>query len=375
MIIKIKKIFRYIGLYGLNRTVEKILTFIHTNYNFINIKKSFIKINETSNIGLIGCGNFAFSTICFFLSKKNKNFLISSFDIDKKKSESLTNFFGGKSLNSVSEIFQDNKIKLIYISSSHSSHAEYAISCIENNKHVHIEKPHIINFDQLIKLNKAMKNKPNIKVFLGFNRPFSKITQTLKKKISEEKGYNISNFFILGHKLPKSHWYYDPGEGSRVISNLCHWSDLLIYLTPYSELFPIDIIPSSPQDDGNFSISVIFDNKSFSNLIFSSNADTFEGVRECINIQRGDLYAKIIDYKYMDISKNHLNSTIKDKVKDQGHELSILNSYNSVMNNSPSLLDRKYIILTGFFFLKLDEAIKNNKKIRINEKDFLMIYQ
>ena len=77
----------------------------------------------------------------------------------------------------------------------------------------------------------------------------------------------------------------------------------------------------------------------------------------------------------MDISKNHLNSTIKDKVKDQGHELSILNSYNSVMNNSPSLLDRKYIILTGFFFLKLDEAIKNNKKIRINEKDFLMIYQ
>ena len=107
-----------------------------------------------------------------------------------------------------------------------------------------------------------MKNKPNIKVFLGFNRPFSKITQTLKKKLSEEKGYNISNFFILGHKLPKSHWYYDPGEGSRVISNLCHWSDLLIYLTPYSELFPIDIIPSSPQDDGNFSISVIFD-KSF----------------------------------------------------------------------------------------------------------------
>ena len=114
-------------------------------------------------------------------------------------------------------------------------------------------------------------------------------------------------------------------------------------------MFPIDII-FIPQDDGNFSISVIFDNKSFSNLIFSSNADNFEGVRECINIQRGDLYAKIIDYKYMDISKITLNSTqIKDKVKDQGHELSILNFYNSVMNNSPSLLDRKYN--TYWFFL------------------------
>ena len=60
-----------------------------------------------------------------------------------------------------------------------------------------------------------MKNKPNIKVFLGFNRPFSKITQTLKKKLSEEKGYNISNFFICAHKLPKSLLVLRSYEGSR----------------------------------------------------------------------------------------------------------------------------------------------------------------
>ena len=375
MIYQIKKIYRYIQLHGLKRTLQKIITFMHNKNILINYKFIDHKINDKGSfVSIIGCGNFAFSTISFFLSEKNKNFLVSCFDTDKNKSKSLSKYFGGKFVQNIEEILEDRDIKLVYISSNHSTHCEYAIACIKNNKNVHIEKPHVINFNQLKNLNQIMRQNPKVKVFLGFNRPFSKFTNILKKNLNKEKGYNISNFFILGHKLDKSHWYYKSGEGSRAISNLCHWSDLLIYLTPYKEIFPISIIPCSPKDSSNFSISIIFNNKSFSNLIFTSNANSFEGVRESINIQRGDLYAKIIDYKFINIVKDQKVIYSEDLKKDQGHQMSIVNSYDNVSKNLKRSFERKYIVLTGYFFLKIDESLRKNKKMNISEKEFLLFY-
>lgn len=375
MLLKIKKIIKYIQLYGISRTYEKILTHIHSRYNFKFYKiKSDFKANENNPVALIGCGNFAFSTIGFFLSKKNKNFLNLNYDLDQNKSISLSNFFGGKFTNNVQDIYNNDQIKLVYISSNHASHAPYAIECIKNDKYVHIEKPHVVNFEQLKSLSSIMKEKSNVKVFLGFNRPFSDLTVKIKKELDKEQGNTISNFFILGHKLSKDHWYYKINEGSRVISNLCHWTDLLLNLIDYEDLFPIEIIPCSPASNDNFSVSIIFNNKSFSNLIFSSEAEAFEGVRESINIQKGNLYAKILDYKYLEISRGHETIKINKKIKDQGHKLSILNSYLSTLNSSPYNLSRKYIILTGFFYLKIDQSLKLNQKMIIKEEDFLKFY-
>ena len=377
MIYTIKKVFRYINILGLNRTIEKIITYLHNKNYIINLKfiKKFRQVNKNKFVSIIGCGNFSFSTISFFLAKESKDFLISCFDTDKKKSDSLTKFFGGYVAENIDEILNNDNIRLVYIASNHNSHCEYAVSLISKNKNVHIEKPHVVNFEQLKNLNNAMKLNPKVRVFMGFNRPFSKYTKILKKELDKEKGYNISNFFILGHKLDSTHWYYDPKEGSRLISNLCHWTDLLLHLTPYDEIFPISIIPSSPKDKSNFSVSIIFNKKSFSNLIFTSNANTFEGVRETINIQRGDIYAKIIDYKHLDIVRNQKIVYSNSAIKDQGHEQSVLNSYNSVLSNSSQPPSRKDIILTAYFFLKIDESLKNNKIIEIKEKDFLEFYR
>lgn len=371
---QIKKIYRYVQLHGFKRTLQKIITLLHNKNILITFKSPNLNKNAKKFVSIIGCGNFAFSTIAFFLSEKNKNFLISCFDINKKKSRSLANYFGGAFLQNKEEIFKDKNVSLVYIASSHSTHCDYAISCINNNKNVHIEKPHVVNFNQLKQLNQAMRKNPKVKVFLGFNRPFSKFTKILKKHLDKEVGYNISNFFILGHKLNKSHWYYRSGEGSRAISNLCHWSDLLIYLTPYKEIFPISIIPCSPKDNSNFSISIIFNNMSFSNIIFTSNANSFEGVRENINIQRGDLYAKIIDYKYMNIVRDQKIIHSSESIKDQGHQMSIMNSYDNVLKKSKRSLERKYIVLTGYFFLKIDESLRKNQKINISKQVFERFY-
>jgi putative NADH-flavin reductase len=109
-------------------------------------------------------------------------------------------------------------------------------------------------------------------------------------------------------------------------------------------------------------------------LIFTSNANSFEGVRESINIQRGDLYAKIIDYKFINIVKDQKVIYSEDSKKDQGHQMSIVNSYDNVSKNLKRSFERKYIVLTGYFFLKIDESLRKNKKMNISEKEFLLFY-
>ena len=47
------------------------------------------------------------------------------------------------------DVINDPHIDLIYIVSNHASHAEYAIAAIKQGKAVHIEKPHVVNEDQL----------------------------------------------------------------------------------------------------------------------------------------------------------------------------------------------------------------------------------
>ena len=77
------------------------------------------------------------------------------------------------------KIVKDPSIDLVYIASNHATHAEYAIECINAGKHTHIEKPHVVNKDQLSRLISAMARNPKVKVFLGFNRPKSRL---FKKK-------------------------------------------------------------------------------------------------------------------------------------------------------------------------------------------------
>ena len=77
----------------------------------------------------------------------------------------------------------------------------------------------------------------------------------------------------------------------------------------------------------------------------------------------------------MDIVRNQKIVYSNSAIKDQGHEQSVLNSYNSVLSNSSQPPSRKDIILTAYFFLKIDESLKNNKIIEIKEKDFLEFYR
>jgi len=103
-------------------------------------------LSKKRNIGLVGCGQFGFATIGYFISKKSPYNLLKAFDIDKKNQKSFEKFHSLEHTQNVDDVFNNDKIETIYIASNHYTHTEYAIKAIEKNKTVYIEKPISVNY-------------------------------------------------------------------------------------------------------------------------------------------------------------------------------------------------------------------------------------
>ncbi|PWK50879.1 Gfo/Idh/MocA family protein [Pleionea mediterranea] len=370
LIFKIKKVTRYVGMYGLERTLKKVRSQYH-----MQSKTSFVNewVNEQGNtdgdVAIIGCGNFAFSTIAHYVSKKTQGKIKYTLDTDSSKSLSLAKEYKAyKATENYEEILNDPGVKVIYIASNHASHAEYAILALECGKDVHIEKPHVVNYEQLVRLEQAMLTYPNSRVFLGFNRPKSKLFKILMGEVEKQPGNIMMNWFIAGHEIDDDHWYFSEAEGGRVMGNLCHWSDLCLHLVGIENAFPCTISPAiATEAKSNFAVTVTFADGSQAALTFSAKGHTFEGVREYLNIHKGDLLASLRDFQDLSldiIDKQHLKRL---RHRDHGHCVNITHSYNAHKNNtSGESLD--YVRGSALFVLKIKEALDTNSVIICENK-------
>lgn len=353
------KLQRYTFILGLRRTIIKV--FGRKRYHFpawIFINPfCFSKHNQIT--GIIGCGQFAYSTICFFLLKNRYNSLKYVFDHSASASLSLAKCFGAKSIISHSDLI--NACDVIYIASNHYTHTDYAIEALEMFKTVYCEKPLSVNFNQLKRLHQVViKNKG--KFFAGYNRPHSKFILHITDKYKNLLTSNPVSLdcFLIGHKIPPDHWYRNPNEGTRVCGNLGHWIDLFIHLLSFKCKFPqtfsLSLISSDPTNADDNCILVIntSDHDLFSVQI-SSREEPFEGINETINLQCSTLHAKIDDFRKCVIRDGVKLTKLSSWPKDVGHEKSILQPFIGSHRNVFELFLSSYVTLS---FAKL---VKNGE--------------
>ncbi|KLD99958.1 MULTISPECIES: Gfo/Idh/MocA family protein [Aliarcobacter] len=327
MIYKIKKLIRFISIYGLNRTLFKV---------FGRLRISILRIPSLKkrNIGLIGCGQFGFATIGYFISKKSPSNFLKAFDINKKHQKSFESFHNLAHIENVNEIFEDKNIDIVYIASNHYSHTEYAIKAIENNKVVYIEKPISVNYNQFKNLTNSIK-KYNAIVFAGYNRPFSNAIIDLKNyiKIFDNKPFSI-NYFISGHFIEQDHWYRNFEEGTRICGNVGHWLDLTIHIFFWRNKLPneynITISYSNlDETDDNISIIITTEFNDIVSIMLSSRCEPFEGINESLNLHYNKTIAKIDDFRKMTIWQDEKLINKKYWPKDVGHHKGILQPFNT----------------------------------------------
>jgi predicted dehydrogenase len=98
-------------------------------------------------------------------------------------------------------VIEDAQVDLIYIASNHASHAPYAVAALKRGKSAYVEKPIAVSIDQLAALV-AAANTSSGRLFVGYNRPFSKAVRRLRECSLDTAGAMTLACFISGHQLP-----------------------------------------------------------------------------------------------------------------------------------------------------------------------------
>lgn len=368
---KLKKVIYYVRLYGFKRTLikvkgqyhlKKIEEFLGGKWVNQNCKAPY---SSDRCIAIIGCGYYSYSVIAYYLRGVNKDFLRCTLDVNRARCRSLCADYGGAyATDDFQQILQDDQVKLVFIASNHSTHADYAAKCIRAGKSVHIEKPHVVSQAQLDMLTCAQKDNPLAKVCLGFNRPKSYLFSRLMESLSLQLGTSMINWFVVGHHLEDGHWYYDAKEGGRILGNLSHWSDLTLQMVGVEKAFPCEIVPATlPGAKSDYIVAINFADGSAATISFSAKGKTSTGVREVLNLQRGDCIVNLNNFGELNIDYSNSSRRYKPFFRDHGHRNNILNSYKAVTSKEFQGESVEYVRATARFFLAIRDAMQTGQKI------------
>ena len=230
----------------------------------INLEPTTSKVN----LGILGAGNFASTTIMPILKELKKDCQVLGIASSTGLSaQSLaTNFKIKNKYTTEEEILNSPEIDAVLILTPHFNHAELVIKALSKGKAIYVEKPLALTSTSLVEIEEAIYNADNPKLFIGFNRRFSEATQFVKQKLIQNPANSISFRFSVP-PLDKDHWTnIKEIGGGRVVGEAIHAIDLACYLF---DSLPQSISSSAPIDKENNEVN---ENQVFINVNFANGA-------------------------------------------------------------------------------------------------------
>lgn len=359
-----RKVLRYCRLYGPRRTWIKVQGQRHKRKRLETLPPSSPPA-DGQPVGLIGCGNYAYSNIAYYLTRNFGRVIGGCMDVDPHHAASLARRYRVPlHTTDAARLLDDERLRLFYVASNHASHAEYAVEALRRGKDVYIEKPHVVSEEQLRRLAAAMRDSDG-RVYLGFNRPGSRLGRLVREHLSRESGPGVYNWFVAGHAIDPDHWYFRPQEGGRVLGNLCHWTDFL-YTLVTEVRFPIRIVPTRHErSDVDIGVNYVFGDGTIGAITFSAKGHTFEGVKERFAGHRGDTLLSLDDFQRLTVEVVERKHRYRNLFRDHGHEANITAAYRNAIGREP--YDRparlEHVVGTALLFLKTREALETGRPV------------
>lgn len=282
------------------------------------------KKQEIVNVGVIGAGNFATSTLLPNLKKidaVNFQCLANSTGLP---AESVAKKYHFKSFTTdYKKILYDKDIDAVFILTSNMSHAQLTIDSLLAGKHVFVEKPLALSETDLQRIVDAQKKSQKI-VMVGFNRRYAPLAIQLKQFFKKRIGPMICYYRVNAEKIPSDHWIYDAEQGGgRLISESCHFIDFLSYITgsKISEITTnvISSHSSKPDDIDNFNINITFEDGSIGLIIYTNKGDDSYSKEMCEFFADGSV-AFLKDFRKLEFMVNGRKKQFKRRFSlDKGH--------------------------------------------------------
>ena len=319
-----------------------ILTFLEYPENSKADEESLIQVNvgkKTNKkricVGFIGAGNFAASDLLPIIYRYSKKFRLKYIvNRTSEKAVNLSRQFNAEYVsNNIDDILNDSEVDLVMICTSHDSHANLVLKCLEANKHVYVEKPLATTLEQLESIEEFYAYATTDEVpllMVGFNRRYSDYAKIIKQALHSVRSPIIMHYRMNAGFVPYESWIHK--DGGRIIGEACHIFDLFSYLADSEiEKFSVNSLqPTQGKFKGsdNMSISVSFANGAVGVLDYFS-CGSHQLSKEHLEIHGDNKSIVLDDYKTLKGYGINLNG-VKLSKPGKGHREELLAVYNAV---------------------------------------------
>ena len=136
----------------------------------------------------------------------------------------------------VKEVFDSTLINTVVVATRHDTHAQFVLECIQNGKHMYVEKPLCLTMGELSEIRRAyneVDKKPLLMV--GFNRRFAPHIQKIKTLLAGIASPISMSITVNAGAIAPEHWTQDKAVGGgRILGECCHFIDLCRYLVGHT---------------------------------------------------------------------------------------------------------------------------------------------
>ena len=182
-------------------------------------------------VAFIGAGNYAKGVLLPILDKTSgiaKRTIVTSTGPSAQRTAERFGFAACGT--DPAEVFADDSVDLVFITTRHDSHASLAEAALRAGKAVWLEKPVGLTMEEVESVARAVEETDGF-LMVGYNRRFSSHARAVREAFANRAGPMAIQYVISAGPTPGGTWLTDPKVGGgRIIGEACHFVDLCTYL-------------------------------------------------------------------------------------------------------------------------------------------------
>ncbi len=348
---------------GLVRLVELVKT---NKTNKTNPTNRTNLTNKTISVGVIGAGLFGKALLLPALKNiKDINLHTLSTSSSANTYHTAKKYGFENCTTDYNELLCNEEINSVIALTPHSLHAKMVKEALKAGKHVFVEKPLCINEEELKEITDVylpLTPYPLPPVLMvGYNRRFSPHAIKVKEYLENRQEPLVITYRINAGFVPAGHWVHSGEEGgSRIIGEVCHFVDMLQFLTKsnpvrvYAER--ISGTNRTALNSDNVIITIKFEDGSVGNIIYSASGDKAYS-REQIEIFSEGKTIVIKDYKETNFHSSGRKKTFKTMNQEMGYREELQHFFDVIRGKSGMNLSPEEIFCSTLTVFRINDSL------------------
>ena len=329
-------------------------------------------------VGLLGAGVFAGSTLIPALKASSDTKLIGVCAATGSHAKHAASKFGFHSCTTdESALIGDSLVNTVVIATRHHLHARQVLASLAAGKHVFCEKPLCLSEAELRSIARAYikpeaPTRPALMV--GFNRRFAPMSVRMKSFLAPISEPLALHCRVNAGYLPPDHWVNDREQGGgRILGELCHFVDLLMFLaaSPIVEVEARSLGSSGRYSGDNILVSLGFANGSAGTISYLANGDRSFS-KERIEVFGGGSVAVLEDFRRLELVRHGRREMMQSRWRqDKGHRNGWAAFAEFVQGKSAAPIGFEELVCSTLATLRIDESAATGKRLEVNTAAFL----